>query len=183
MPPGFVGLKDFSINLKVLSIWEPGEILKFDICPWPEYFVLADFWFTYIEISRAMVEFQASRNRNYCGEHQTKEVWCSPTSSLPLAEDFFFFFSFFAAKVAPSEKITPAAPRCHSCEGVIRLWILSKVLKHFDKRHHKMVRSSSCPSPRPCILPRGRFSSVFNSPGVWEERTGRWKLERNMARK
>lgn len=95
----------------------------------------------------------------------------------------FFSFLFFTAKVAPSEKITPAAPRCHSCEGVIRLWILSKVLKHFDKRHHKMVRSSSCPSPRPCILPRGRFSSVFNSPGVWEERTGRWKLERNMARK
>lgn len=26
------------------------------------------------EMSCSMVEFQASRNRNYCGEHQTKEV-------------------------------------------------------------------------------------------------------------
>lgn len=77
---------------------------------------------------------------------------------------FFFSFLFFTAKVAPSEKITPAAPRCHSCEGVIRLWILSKVLKHFDKRHHKMVRSSSCPSPPTMHSTQGEIFLCFQFP-------------------
>lgn len=180
MPPGFIGLKDCSINLKV-----PGEILKFDICPWPEYFVLADFWFTYSTLKCLVPwsNFKPLETETTVANIKRKKFGAARLLHFRSSRTFFFSFLFFTAKVALSEKITPAAPRCHSCEGVIRLWILSKVLKHFDKRHHKMVRSPSCPSPRPCILPRGRFSSVFNSPGVWEERTGRWKLERNMARK
>lgn len=93
---------------------------------------------------------------------------------------FFFFHFSFTAKVAASEKITPAAPLCDSCEGVIRLWILSKVLKHFDKRHHKMVRSSSCAPPHPPSPPtmhsaQGEIFLCFQFPqGV---RRADWKVK------